>query len=82
MDEFGLHGESHVRFTQGDKTIRSKEEFCRDRAELEDFSLLRSNQASDSGQPSFISMATGTGEASLISTSIFPCKEDLQWDRE
>jgi hypothetical protein len=37
-----------------------------------DLSLLRSNHASDSGQPWFISMAIGSEEFLFISISIVP----------
>lgn len=41
-------------------------------ARIEDLNLRNSNCASDSEQPWFISRATGRGEASFISISIFP----------
>ena len=44
------------------------------RGEVEGFSLLRSNHASEAEHPWFISVATGIGDSSFKWTSIVPCK--------
>lgn len=48
------------------------------RGEVEGFSLLRSNRASEAGHPWFISVATGTGDPTFKCTSIVPCKKQFQ----
>ena len=74
-----------LRATQGDTSMGSKEERCGVWAGTVEFSLLRSNHASDSVQPSFISRAIGCGEVVVISISIvpwnktFPIEEIDRW---